>query len=132
MTGCAHKKELQEKILGVVMHYLQDEFKKNDHNLIDENDWSLKTVYDVPQQENTEDCGIFVCLYCDFILHDYALDFTQDDIRNGEWRKKMVLSILSIDNDDNNVSDPVVCIKRPSPKIASHLTWARGTEIMLG
>jgi hypothetical protein len=110
------------------MQYLQDEFKKNGYNLIDENDWSLKTVYNVPQQENTEDCGIFVCLYCEFILNDCALDFTQDDIRNGEWHKKMVLSILSIDNNDNDISDPVVCIERPSPEIASHLTWARGTK----
>ena len=55
------------------------------------------TNCNVPQQENTEDCGIFVCLYCKFILNDCALDFTQDDIRNGEWCKKMVLSILSID-----------------------------------
>ena len=96
--------------------------------LIDENDWSLKTVCNVPQQENTEDCGIFVCLYCELILNDHALDFTQDDIRNGEWHKKTVLSILSIDNDDNNVYDPVVCIERPNPEIASHLTWARGTK----
>lgn len=127
-TGCAHKKELQEKILGVVMQYLQDEFKKNGYNSIDENDWSLNTNCNVPQQENTEDCGIFVCLYCEFILNDCSLDFTQDDIRNGEWRKKMVLSILSIDNDDNDVYDPVVCIETPSPEIASHLTWARGTK----
>jgi hypothetical protein len=40
-TGCAHKKELQETILGVVMQYLQDELKKIGYNLIDENDWSL-------------------------------------------------------------------------------------------
>ncbi len=58
----------EEKILGVVMQYLQDELKKNGYNLIDENDWSLNTNCNVPQQENTEDCGIFVCLYCEFIL----------------------------------------------------------------
>jgi hypothetical protein len=40
----------------------------------------------------------------------------------------MVLSILSIDNDGNNIYDPVVCIERPNPEIASHLTWARGTK----
>jgi hypothetical protein len=40
-TGCAHKKEQQEKILRVVMQYLQDEFKKNKNNLFDKNDWSL-------------------------------------------------------------------------------------------
>jgi hypothetical protein len=73
----------------------------------------------VPQQDNTKDCGIFVCLYCNFVLNDCALDFDQNDIRCGEWRKKIVLSILSIDNDDNDDSDPV---------IASHLTWTKVTE----
>jgi hypothetical protein len=110
------------------MKYLQDEFKKNDYDLIDENNLSLKTICDVPQQDNTKDCGIFVCLYCDFILNDCALDFTQDDIRYGEWRKKMVLSILSINNNDDNISNPVECFERPRPEIASHLTWTRGTK----
>ncbi len=44
----------------------------------------------------------------------------------------MVLSILSIDNivnnNDNDIYDPAMCIERPSPEIASHLTWARGTK----
>ncbi len=114
------------------MQYLQDELKENCYNWIDENNRSLNTNCNVPQQQNTEDRGICVCLYSEFILNDCTLDFTQDDIRNGEWRKKMVLSILSIYNDDNDVYDPVVCIKIPSPEIASHLTWARGTKTMLG
>jgi hypothetical protein len=110
------------------MQYLQDEFKKNDYNLIDQKNWSSKTMCNVPQQDNTKDCGIFVCLYCDFILNECALDFTQDDIRYGEWRKKMVLSILSMNNNDNDVSNPVECFERPRPEIASHLTWTRGTK----
>jgi hypothetical protein len=40
----------------------------------------------------------------------------------------MVLSILSINNDDDNVSNPVECFKGPRPEIASHLTWTRGTK----
>jgi hypothetical protein len=119
MTACVHKKTQLEKILGVVMQYLQDEFKKNGNNLIDLNNWSLKTMCNVPQQDNTKDCGIFVCLYCDFILNDCALDFDQNHIRCGGWHKKIMLSILSINNDDSNNSDPA---------IASHLTWTKETE----
>ena len=37
-NGCVHKKKQQEKILGVVIQYLQDEFNKNGYNLIDQND----------------------------------------------------------------------------------------------
>jgi histone-lysine N-methyltransferase SETD2 len=120
-TGCAHKQEQQEKILCVVMQYLQDEFKKNKNNLFDKNDWSLQTMCNVPQQDNTTDCGIFVCLYCDFILNDCALKFNQGDIKNGEWRKKIVLSILSITDNVEDISDhPIECIERPP------LTWTKG------
>jgi hypothetical protein len=52
----------------------------------------------VPQQDttNTTDCGVFVCMYCDFILNDCKLDFKQDDITNSDWRDRMILSILSV------------------------------------
>ena len=102
------------------MQYLQDEFKKNKNNLFEKNNCSLQTMCNVPQQDNTTDCGIFVCLYCDFILNDCALKFNQDDIKNGEWRKKIVLSILSITENVEEISDPVECLERPP------LTWTKG------
>ena len=48
-NGCDHKKKQQEKILGAVMQYLQDEFKKNGYNLIDQNNWELETLCNAPQ-----------------------------------------------------------------------------------
>ncbi len=33
---------------------------------------------------NTTDCGVFVCMYCDFILNDCKLDFKQDAITNSD------------------------------------------------
>jgi hypothetical protein len=35
-------------------------------------------------------------------LHDLDLKFTQDQIKEGKWRKKMILSILSIKDDISN------------------------------
>ncbi len=39
------------------------------------NEWKLYTRCNVPQQDttNTTDCGVFVCMYCDFILNDANL-----------------------------------------------------------
>ncbi len=53
---------------------------------------------DVPQQYTTNitDCGVFVCMYCNFILNDCKLDFKQDKIANSDWRDRMILSILSV------------------------------------
>ncbi len=95
--GCKHKIKMQESTLQVVRDYLQKEHMKEKH--IDlPNEWKLYTMCNVPQQDttNTKDCGVFVCMYCDFILHDCKLDFKQDNITNSDWRDRMILSILSV------------------------------------
>jgi hypothetical protein len=72
------------------------------------NEWKLYTICGVPQQDttNTTDCGVFVCMCCNFILNDCKLDFKQDNITNSDWRDRMILSILSIkptnDKEKNN------------------------------
>ncbi len=62
------------------------------------NEWKLYTMCNVPQQDttNTTDCGVFVCMYCNFNLNDCKLGFHQDDITNSQWIDRMILSILSI------------------------------------
>ena len=66
--------------------------------------WKLKkmTNSDIPQQENVSDCGVFVCMFCDHILNGCKLSFKQDDIMEGSWRQKMILSILTPCDDDDN------------------------------
>jgi len=101
---CSHKKEKQEKILQALLRYLKDEhLNKHSVELPDQHLWTLHSFCRAPQQDNTEDCGIFVCLYCELILHDLDLrTFTQDQIKQGKWRMKMILSILSIKDDISN------------------------------
>ncbi len=72
-------KKMQEDTLQVVRDYLQkDHMKENCKDLL--NEWKLYTMWNVPQQDTTNatDCGVFVCMYCDFILNDCKLDFKQD------------------------------------------------------
>ena len=66
--------------------------------------WELKSMTnsDIPQQENVSDCGVFVCMFCDYILNGCKLNFKQADIMEGSWRQKMILSILTLCNDDGN------------------------------
>jgi len=72
------------------------------------NEWKLDTMCNVPQQDttNSTDCGVFVCMYCDFIINDCKLDFKQEDITNSDWRDRMILSILLVkptnDKEKNN------------------------------
>jgi Ulp1 family protease len=79
--GCRHKVKKQEDTLQDLRDYLQKEHMKEKH--IDlPNEWKLYTMCNVPQQNttNTTDCGVFVCMYCDFIQKDCKLDFKQDII----------------------------------------------------
>ncbi len=105
--GCKHKIKMQESTLQVLRDYLQKEHMKEKH--IDlPNEWKLHTMCNVSQQDatNSTDCGVFVCMYCDFILNDCKLDFKQDNITNSDWRDRMILSILSVkptnDKEKNN------------------------------
>jgi hypothetical protein len=71
-------------------------------------------MYKVPQQDttNTTDGGVFVCMYCNFILNDCKLDFSQNDITYSNWRDRMILSILSVKpkNDKENNNDDEVTL----------------------
>ena len=76
---------MQEDTLQVLRDYLQHKHMKEKH--IDlPNEWKLNTNCKVPQQDktNTTDCGVFVCIYCDFILNECKLDFSQKDITIGK------------------------------------------------
>jgi hypothetical protein len=51
-----------------------------------------------------------VCMYCNFILNDCKLDFSQSNITNNNWRDKMILSILPVkpkNDKENNNNDKV-------------------------
>jgi hypothetical protein len=78
------------------------------------NEWKLYTMCKVPQQDktNTKDCGVFVCMYCNFIQNDCKLDFSQNNITNSNWRDKMILSILLVKpkNDKENNNDDEVTL----------------------
>ena len=105
--GCRHKVKMQEDTLQVLRDYLQKDHMKDKH--IDlPNEWKLYTMCNVPQQDttNTTDCGVFVCIYCNFILNDCKLDFSQNDINNSNWRDRLILLILLVKpkNDKENNS----------------------------
>ncbi len=47
---------------------------------------------EVPQQLNGSDCGVFACIFAEFLSRDAMLDFTQDDITL--LRRVVALEIL--------------------------------------
>jgi Ulp1 family protease len=105
--GCRHKIKMQEDTLQVLRDYLQNENIKGKHKDLP-NEWKLYTMCKVQQQDktNTTDSGVFVCMYCNFILNDCKLDFSQNNITNRNLRERMTLSILPVkpknDKESNN------------------------------
>jgi Ulp1 family protease len=88
---------MQEDTLQILRDYLHHENMNNKHTDLP-NELKLYSMCKVRQQgkTNTTDCGVFVCMYCDFILNDCKLDFSQNDIYNSNWRDRIILSILLV------------------------------------
>ncbi|KAL9184884.1 hypothetical protein ACHAXT_002661 [Thalassiosira profunda] len=85
---------IDAKLLGL-MQYLRDEHKEKKESELDISEWRLvRCTSDTPQQRNGFDCGVFTCLFADFISKDCPLVFSQEDV-DDHCRERIALSILS-------------------------------------
>lgn len=48
--------------------------------------WVYRQDGRVPQQGNNNDCGVFVCMFADFLTLNLPLVFEQEDMVNIRWR----------------------------------------------
>jgi sentrin-specific protease 1 len=81
--------------MKALLQYLKDEWatKNNSQELPALSEWRLITcTADTPKQENGFDCGVFTCMFADFLSVGYPLTFTQDHITR--CRERIALSIL--------------------------------------
>jgi sentrin-specific protease 1 len=79
-----------------LFQYLQDEhLDKRGTLLPDLDSWTLvgATTRDTPRQRNGYDCGVFVCMFADFLAMGYPLCFGQDDL--PRCRQRIALAILN-------------------------------------
>jgi sentrin-specific protease 1 len=53
----------------------------------------LLFLQDIPQQMNGSDCGMFSCMYAEFICRNADITFTQEDM--PYFRRKMVYEIYT-------------------------------------
>ena len=84
-----------QSYLDNIFRYLQDEHvDKNKCLLPDADQWQLiPCTADTPRQRNGFDCGVFTCMFCDFLAQDCPLVFGQDHVT--QCRQRMALSILN-------------------------------------
>ncbi|KAK6165340.1 hypothetical protein SNE40_022286 [Patella caerulea] len=79
--------------LNVLKQYLIDECLDKKKQTFDLTGWSTVAVKDIPQQINGCDCGMFSCVFAEYITRGAKITFTQDDMPN--FRRKMVYEIVT-------------------------------------
>ena len=78
-----------------LLQYLEDEHQDKKKTSLDTSGWEL-VVCDsstTPQQKNGFDCGVFTCMFADFLSRDLPLTFTQADVT--KCRERIALSIIN-------------------------------------
>ena len=82
------------KYIDALLKYLQHEANNKNKPEIITAEWELVTcdIATTPQQNNSNDCGVFILMFADFILENIPLiNFNQSDI--PMFRKKICLHI---------------------------------------
>ncbi|KAL7543627.1 hypothetical protein ACHAXR_012914 [Thalassiosira sp. AJA248-18] len=76
-----------------LLQYLKDEYRVKKGGELDVDEWELVCcTRDTPRQRNGFDCGVFTCMFCDFISKDCPLLFNQEHI--NQCRDRIALSIM--------------------------------------
>lgn len=78
--------------LNTLRKYLEDESLDKKKQPYDTTDWTLQIVKKIPQQMNGSDCGVFSCMFAEYISANKSITFTQEDM--PYFRHKMAYEIL--------------------------------------
>lgn len=80
------------KCLSALRQYLEDESLDKKKQNYDTSNWKLECAKSIPQQMNGSDCGVFSCMFAEYICANKKITFTQQDM--PYFRNKMVYEIL--------------------------------------
>lgn len=79
--------------LTALTEYLKSECLDKKKTELDLNGWTTENVRNIPQQENGSDCGVFSCMYAEFITRNRPIVFTQQHMQY--FRMKMIFEICT-------------------------------------
>lgn len=78
-------------ILKALEQYLKDESMDKRKRTFDTSHFEIESVPDVPRQMNGSDCGVFSCMFAEFVTRNKAITFSQQQMEY--FRQKMILEI---------------------------------------
>ena len=80
------------KCLSALRQYLEDESLDKKKQSYNTSNWKLECAKNIPQQMNGSDCGVFSCMFAEYICANKKITFTQQDM--PYFRNKMIYEIL--------------------------------------
>ena len=79
-------------VLKALEQYLRDESMQKRKLPFDTSQFEIESVRDVPRQMNGSDCGVFSCMFAEYISRNRDITFSK---KNMEYfRQKMILEIV--------------------------------------
>jgi len=79
-------------VLDALEKYLREESIFKPKKQFDTSDFVIESVQNIPRQLDGSDCGIFSCMFAEYITCDVPITFTQSEMLY--FRKKMALEIV--------------------------------------
>ncbi|XP_011214028.2 uncharacterized protein LOC105233605 isoform X2 [Bactrocera dorsalis] len=80
-------------VLKALEQYLKDESLDKRKQPFDTSQFEIESVRDVPRQMNGSDCGVFSCMFAEYITRNREITFSQQHMQY--FRHKMILEIVS-------------------------------------
>ncbi|CAO1410692.1 unnamed protein product, partial [Diamesa hyperborea] len=81
------------RVLDSLEQYLKDESLDKKKEQFNMEGWTKESVKDCPRQMNGSDCGVFSCMFAEFISRDSNISFTQEHMQY--FRQKMIYEIAT-------------------------------------
>uniref|UniRef100_A0A0P4W8J0 BTB domain-containing protein n=1 Tax=Scylla olivacea TaxID=85551 RepID=A0A0P4W8J0_SCYOL len=82
-----------DKCLEALLKYLEDEHQDKKSSPFEKTGWMAENVKDIPQQMNGSDCGMFACMFAEYLSRDADITFDQQHM--PYFRRKMVYEIVT-------------------------------------
>ncbi|XP_065720254.2 sentrin-specific protease 1 [Drosophila suzukii] len=81
-----------KNLLDTLEKYLREESLDKRNQSFDTRNFRIEKARNVPQQKNNNDCGVFSCMFAEYITRNAPITFSQDNV--VYFRKKMALEII--------------------------------------
>ncbi|XP_015119654.2 uncharacterized protein LOC107042917 [Diachasma alloeum] len=81
------------QVMDTILSYLDNEHRHRKGQSLDSARWTTEQVNDIPHQNNDNDCGVFVCVYAEYLTRHASFLFTANDMPH--IRRRMMEEIVS-------------------------------------